>query len=261
MAKYGFVIDLDRCMGCNACVEACKVENNTGQGIHWMYVFRLERGEYPHVEWLFLPRPCMHCDNAPCIKVCPVGARHKREDGLVLTHYDRCIGCRYCETACPYGLNYFNWRKPERNQYLDWIGAEGENVYGSGSVKDYIGDAIPPYQNPDHKKLYGDEKHRSLVSGGGHYDGVIEKCTWCVHRIEKNLVPACVANCPAYVLHFGDLENPNSVVSRMLAKRHSYRLLEEAGTDPRVYYLGGTIPSNEFKPGPVIPAEMRREGA
>ena len=150
MARYGFVIDLDRCTGCSACMAACKTENNTGQGIFWMYVLKYEVGKYPNVKWVFFPRLCNHCDNAPCVKVCPVGARHKREDGLVLTDYNRCIGCRYCEVACPYGVNYFNWKKPEENQYFGWRDGEGEDVYGSGDVRDYIGDAIPPNQNPDH---------------------------------------------------------------------------------------------------------------
>jgi molybdopterin-containing oxidoreductase family iron-sulfur binding subunit len=101
MARYGMVIDLDRCIGCRACMEACKVENNTPTAIFWMYVFRFEEGEYPNTHVWFLPRPCQHCDNAPCVKVCPVGARFKRYDGLVLTDFERCIGCRYCEVACP----------------------------------------------------------------------------------------------------------------------------------------------------------------
>lgn len=256
MTKYGMVIDLERCMGCNACVEACKVENNTGQGILWMYLFRLEQGEYPSVNWLFMPRPCMHCDNAPCVKVCPVGARHKREDGFVLTDFDRCIGCRYCEVACPYGVNYFNWKRPARNQYFAWRKGEGDNVYGTGSVRDHIRDAIPPYRNPDHKKLYGKEKR--LVSGGGHYKGVVEKCTWCVHRVEKGLLPACVANCPVSALHFGDLGDPNSEVSRLLGQKRSWRLLEEWGTHPRVYYLQGVVPSYEHRLWTAGLTEVRR---
>jgi len=102
MPKYAMAIDLERCMGCRACMEACKVENNTTEAAFWMYVFRFEEGEFPDVDVTFLPRPCMHCDNPPCVKVCPVGARHKQEDGLVLTDFERCIGCRYCEVACPF---------------------------------------------------------------------------------------------------------------------------------------------------------------
>ena len=102
MTKYQMIVDLDRCQGCRACMEACKIENNTTEGNFWMYVFRLEEGVYPDAKLSFLPRPCQHCEDAPCVKVCPVGARFKRDDGLTLTDYERCIGCRYCELACPF---------------------------------------------------------------------------------------------------------------------------------------------------------------
>jgi len=223
--KYGFVVDLSRCMGCRACVEACKVENNTAQGVFWMHVFRFEEGRYPNVNLAFVPRPCMHCDNAPCVKVCPVGARYKREDGLVLTDYERCIGCRYCEVACPYGVNYFNWKIPADNYYIDWK-SEGNPVQ-----------VIPPYRNPDFQEKYGKEQRR--VAGGGQYVGVVEKCTWCVHRIENGLKPACVTNCPVSALRFGDLADPESDVSKLLVRNRWSRLLEERGTEPRVYYIGG----------------------
>ncbi len=236
MPRYGMVIDLSRCMGCRACMEACKIENNTPQAIFWMYVFRFEEGEFPNVRQWFMPRPCMHCDNAPCVKVCPVGARYKREDGLVATDWERCIGCRYCEVACPYGVNYFNWKQPDRNYYLSW---------NDPDLKPITGGIAPPYKNPDLDRPYGDE-HRQ-IAGGGHTKGVIEKCTFCVHRIEQGKPPACVANCPVQALLFGDLEDPNSVISRVLRQKPYFRLLEELGTEPRVFYVGGKPPGPETR--------------
>ncbi|MBI2851113.1 MAG: 4Fe-4S dicluster domain-containing protein [Chloroflexi bacterium] len=227
--KYGMVINLDRCYGCRACMEACKVENNTPSAVFWMYVFRIEDGHYPNVRMQNLPRPCMHCDNAPCVKVCPVGARYKRDDGLVLTDFDRCIGCRYCEVACPYGVNYFNWKDPKKNQYYDW---------DSASAQIGTDGAVPPYRNPDHDLLYGQEQRR--ISGGSHYKGVMGKCTFCVHRVEKGLLPACVANCPVEALSFGDLNDPESKVSKLLAQKPSFRLAEDIGTEPRVHYVGAS---------------------
>ncbi len=206
---------------------ACKVENNTPQDIFWMYVFRLEEGEYPNVRIWFMPRPCMHCDNAPCVKVCPVGARYMRHDGLVASDFDRCIGCRYCQVACPYGVTQFNWKKPADNYYLDW---------GDRELHSVTGGAVPPYKNPDLVEAYGSEKRH--ISGGGQRVGVTEKCTFCVHSVEKGMNPACVANCPVQALHFGDFGDSNSEVSRLLAQVPSHRLLEELGTEPKVYYLG-----------------------
>ncbi len=232
MAKFGMVVNLDACMGCRACVEACKIENNTGEGVFWMHVFRFEKGEYPNTNVSFMPRPCQHCDNAPCVKVCPVGARFKRDDGLVLTDFDRCIGCRYCEVACPYGVNYFNWSKPGKNQYLDWNADK--------DVAAITGGVIPPYKNPDHEALYG--KDPRLVAGSGHKKGVVEKCTFCAHRLAKGLLPACSSNCPVDALVFGDLDDPESKPSKLLASKKSFRLLEEAGTQPRVHYVGGSPP-------------------
>jgi len=236
MAKYAMVIDLERCVGCRACMEACKVENDTPQAVFWMYVFRFEEGRYPNTRVWFLPRPCMHCDNAPCVKVCPVGARYKRPDGLVATDWERCIGCRYCEVACPYGVNYFNWKAPEKNYYLDWSDRD---------LKASTNGATPPYKKPDLEKPYGPERRR--IAGGGHLKGVIEKCTFCVHRVEKGQTTACAQACPVFAIQFGDLEDPNSTVSRLLKKRPHFRLLEEAGTQPRVFYLGGHPPGGEVR--------------
>ena len=233
MTRYAMVIDLERCTGCRTCMVACKVENNTPEAHFWMYTFRYEEGEYPNTRVWFMPRPCMHCDNAPCVKVCPVGARYKRLDGLTATDWERCIGCRYCEVACPYSVNYFNWKKPEDNYYLDWEEtAEMLPVISGHNV---------PYANPDLDRAYGPENRHT--AGGGRYKGVIEKCTFCVQRLEKGLSPACVESCPTNAIHFGDLDNPNSKVSKLLQEKSSFRLLEDAGTEPRVYYTGGHPPT------------------
>jgi Fe-S-cluster-containing dehydrogenase component len=236
MTKYAMAVDLDRCQGCRGCMTACKVENNTVEGNFWMYVFRFEQGTFPDTKMSFLPRPCQHCDNAPCVKVCPVGARFKREDGIVLTDPDRCIGCRYCELACPYGVNYFNWQTPDKAQYaiVDWKDEDLAPVTGG---------LVPPYKNPDLDELWGDEQRRT--AGGGHAKGVMEKCTFCVHRVEKGLDPACVETCPTDALVFGDIDDSNSPISKYVQGKRSWQLLEEAGTSPSVFYVGGAPPSSE----------------
>lgn len=108
MARYGMVIDLRRCIGCNSCTVACKSENNIPTGVWRSWVKGIEKGEYPDPSMSFLPRLCNHCDHAPCVELCPVKASYKREDGLVLIDYDRCIGCGYCVVNCPYNSRFIN---------------------------------------------------------------------------------------------------------------------------------------------------------
>lgn len=247
---YGMVIDLARCQGCRACMEACKVENNTPEGNFWMYVFRFETGKFPKTEIDFLPRPCQHCDNAPCVKVCPVGARYKRGDGITLTDFDRCIGCRYCEVACPYGVNYFNWTKPEDEYYYrDWD--------DPGIQKETKGN-VPPYANPDLSKTYGEEGR--LVAGGGHFKGVMEKCTFCVQRLAKDQPPACVQTCPVQALIFGDIDDPDSRVSKYVEGKEHFHLLDEAGTKPRVTYVNGAPPEEATVQIEAIKGSVDRDG-
>ena len=247
MPRYGMVVDLERCQGCRACMEACKVENNTGQAAFWMYVFRLEEGTFPETKTSFLPRSCQHCDNAPCVKVCPVGARFKREDGLVLTDYERCIGCRYCIVACPYGVNTFNWRDPADSQYLSWDDPDLTAITGG---------ATPPWRNPDLQVKQGPEQR--LTAGGGHAKGVVEKCTFCVHRVERGLDPACVVNCPVQALIFGDLDDRASTASVALRGRDHFRLLEELGTEPRVHFVGGRPPGTDVREIERVNVEVSR---
>ncbi|MGQ9554851.1 MAG: 4Fe-4S dicluster domain-containing protein [Anaerolineae bacterium] len=225
MPRWGMVIDLDKCTGCQACSMACRMENSTpfagpeeadlSRVKWWHRVLRLEEGEYPHVKITFIPQPCQHCDNPPCVRVCPVGATFKDEEGLVQVDYDRCIGCRFCAQACPYSVRHFNWYAPK---YPEEMGAA-------------INPDVPPRPR-----------------------GVIEKCTFCVHRLRRAKrkaaeedrelrdaemvnMPACNQVCPAFARYFGDLDDPGSTVSRLAASPRAFVLLEELGTHPKVIYL------------------------
>ncbi|MFQ6089671.1 MAG: 4Fe-4S dicluster domain-containing protein [Candidatus Methanofastidiosia archaeon] len=224
MVKWGMVIDLDKCTACQACVVACKVENSIpfaeeheekgGRTIFWMAMISVIEGEYPNLKATFIPRPCMHCENPPCTRVCPVGATYLREeDGLVMQDYHRCIGCRYCTVACPYTVKSFNWYSPKWPEPMD------------------------KYLNPDVPK---------------RFTGVVEKCSFCEHRIQKakkkaegegrelrdgDVVPACVQTCPSNAIYFGDLDDPDSVVSKLEKSPRAFKLLEDLGTKPKVIYL------------------------
>jgi Fe-S-cluster-containing dehydrogenase component len=202
MPRYGMVIDLKACIGCHACSLACKAENGTPPGIWWSKVIAKEKGKYPAASISMTPMLCMHCGNPPCVAVCPTGASHKQPDGIVVVNYDACIGCRYCETACPYGARTF-----------------------LNSIKKYYPEKeLTPYETVAYAK---------------HQAGVEEKCNFCIDRVAKGQVPACVATCPAYARHFGDLSDPKSEVSQLIAQRQGFQLSPELGTDPSVYYLKG----------------------
>jgi len=197
--RYGMVIDLSSCLTCHACTMACKVENGTPKGVFWAKVLVKESGKYPTPKITTLPVLCMHCQNAPCVQVCPTGATYKRPDGIVAVDYDKCMGCKYCETACPYDARTF-----------------------IEEIKSYFSEGLTPYEEVMYKK---------------HQTGVVEKCNFCVERVAQGLEPACVQTCSSYARHFGDLDDPNSEVSKLIAQRGGYQLLPELGTEPSVYYL------------------------
>lgn len=223
MPNWGMVIDLNKCTGCADCVAACKIENNVaivgaeessrGHTMLWMDILTTYEGEFPDIKVRHMPRPCFHCENPPCTKVCPVRATYLNDEGIVTQIFPHCIGCRYCQAACPYTVKTFNWNKPE------WP----EEMFSAC--------------NPD-------------VSV--RPNGVVEKCTFCIHRLQKakeqaaaeerelqegDYVPACVESCPTKAIYFGDLEDPKSEVSELKRSPRAFKLLEDLGTEPKVIYL------------------------
>ena len=206
--QWVMVIDQDKCVGCGQCTLACRAHNDIPPAISWNRV--IQTGDL-NGKPVFLPRPCMQCKHAPCVEVCMVKASYYRADGIVMMDYDRCIGCRYCEVACPYNARAFNWEE-----------FTGPNP------------AVPTWGEPDIKR---------------RPRGVAEKCSFCYNRIDRGLAqglkpgvdpvatPACVVTCPTGARTFGDLNDPESNVSKLLAKYPAYRLREDLGTQPHVYYL------------------------
>lgn len=230
--KWGMVIDLDKCTGCQACSIACKSENNVPHGspeeqdrrldTYWHKVIAVSEGEYPSAKTTIIPMPCMHCDDPQCTTVCPAGATYKREDGIVMQNFRRCIGCKYCMIGCPYGARNYNYK--HRDEHPEYNRPDLPADFGLDN-KTHIGPWPFPYRT----------------------HGVVEKCTFCFHRIDKGLkegktigvdaVPACVETCPSQARFFGNLENHSSTVSKLLASRDSFRLRENMGTEPKVFYL------------------------
>ena len=224
MARWAMVIDLDRCTGCGGCMAACHQENNLAavgaeqtteynRAFHWLRLLREVSSAPGGVSVRYLPQPCFQCDNPPCVRVCPVHATYLSEEGIVGQVYGRCIGCRYCMAACPYNAKVFNWYAPER---------PGE---------------IEKAANPD----------VSLRP-----KGVVEKCTFCHHRINKareqaraenreirdgEVTPACAESCPSQAITFGDLDDPNSRINQLIDSPRTFRLHDDLGTQPKVFYL------------------------
>ncbi len=204
--RYGMVIDLEKCSGCMACDVACKRENFTPPGVHWSRVHIYETGKYPQTKLRSLPLLCMQCEDPACLKACPTGATIKRPDGVVTIDNERCVGCGYCALACPYGARVLNRADPR-----PYHEAHG----------------FTPFEEIGYFQKLGTVEHGK---------GVIEKCTFCLHRLEQGGQPACVEACPASARVFGDLDDPESEVARLVAQG-AEALHEEQGTKPKVLYL------------------------
>ena len=217
--RFGMVIDLGLCIGCRRCSYACKLENNVPDTINPPYIMVFQTKYKPgqviadfhpgsnhhqrgtlkytklRTDRMYMPVQCNHCEDPPCAKVCPTKATYKSADGIVMMDYNKCIGCRYCMAACPYGARMFNWSKPE---------VPDENI-----------NPLVPLRT----------------------DGVVEKCTFCVHRTRRGHTTRCVEACPNKARTFGNLNDPESKVSRLVSTERNFRLKEGLNTGPRIWYL------------------------
>lgn len=204
--KLGMLIDTSLCTGCHTCAVACKVENNLPNDVWWNRVETVggaeedtPAGQFPDVTMSFLTVACQHCENPPCVPACPTGATYKREkDGVVVVDYDKCIGCGACIQACPY--DGVRTRNADELQY---------------SVPFPVGNMDAPQSQP----------------------ATVSKCNFCVQRIDVGQEPACIEVCPMRARFFGDLDNPESNVAKILKDRDSFTLHPEAGTGPQVHFL------------------------
>ncbi len=219
---WSMVINLGRCVGCHACTEACISENKLPSGVVYRFVMDEETGRYPRLSRRFTPRPCMHCDNPPCTKVCPVKATFKQADGTVVIDYQRCIGCRFCIVSCPYTARVMDFGDdymkgtPELAGLI--VGQEQGGVWGQAANFEY---------SVKHER---GAKRDSPI-------GNARKCHFCLHRLENGMLPACVTTCIGRVNTFGDANDPDSLVSELIASPSIVQLKAELGTDPSVYYL------------------------
>lgn len=207
LVRWGMAVDLRSCAGCQTCTIACKLDNGTAPRVLWRSVRDIEVGKYPDVRRFFLPVQCMHCANPPCMDVCPTTATKKRSDGIVYIDYEKCIGCGYCILACPFDAR--------------WLVKKGTSYFPTGDN-------------------FGGRK--ALL-------GVCTKCDFCFDRIDRgsgdglrvgidpDATPVCVNSCPAKAITIGDLDDPESEVSRVIRERKAFQLRPEMKTDPSVYYV------------------------
>ncbi|MEA3411959.1 MAG: 4Fe-4S dicluster domain-containing protein [Pseudomonadota bacterium] len=210
---FGYALNISKCKGYRDCVDACVDENNLGRDMRYIHVLEMDQGsqnlhtadryyeheQVPVKDKYYLPIQCMHCDDPPCVKACPVEATWMEPDGIVVVDYDWCIGCRYCMTACPYEARHFNWGDPK--------------LSGAAINLDthYLGNRPRP-------------------------KGVVEKCHFCIQRTRENRQPACQEACPTGARVFGNLLDPDSEIRYVLENKAVFRLKEDLGTEPKFWY-------------------------
>lgn len=205
MTRFGMAFDLKACVGCHACAMACKTTNNLPNGVWYHKVITdggeymdTARGTYPHdLHRMYYPTGCQHCSNPACVEACPTGASYIREDGVVAVDAETCIGCSSCINACPYDARTLLDEEPA--YALDFA----------------VGDWDAPV----------------------HVGNTMEKCGFCANRTARGELPACMQVCPGFARHWGDLDDPESEISKYLEGKEYIRLKEEAGTEPNVYYV------------------------
>ncbi|MFZ5558404.1 MAG: 4Fe-4S dicluster domain-containing protein [Pseudomonadota bacterium] len=249
MSRLGMVIDLQKCVGCGACAFACKAENNTanranGQSYNWADFVMKTEGTFPNTTFTVLPVLCNHCSNAPCVEACPVNpkAMYKTPEGITMHDQSLCIGCRACQAACPYsnaeleddslaGETYsvISFNFPDRPTQPAWTDTSAMIAGGTASGAEVArrAGATPPdltaWQSGNVTPV--------------RRDNVVEKCTFCHHRVSAGMLPACVEVCPSKARIFGDQDDPNTEIAKILKAEKSFRLKEEEGTKPNVHYV------------------------
>ncbi len=204
MPRWGMVLDLKRCIGCNACAVACMQENSLPRGMMWTKTVSEEIGNYPNVTRAYIPILCNHCEEAPCERVCPTKATYITDNGIVMVDENKCIGCGACYTACPYKNRHFM-----RKELLE------TGLYGNG-------DSITPFEKQGYPRFV----HGTMV-----------KCTFCHERVTENLDPACAFTCPTEARIFGDLDDPESKIRRLIQSRKGYQPLAQHNTQSKVFYI------------------------
>lgn len=226
--RLAMVIDLQRCTGCGGCIIACKSENNVQRGIAWASRITKTSGKFPNVRFDFTPTLCNHCENAPCVRGCPTKAMHKGYGDITMHSPKKCIGCNTCIVMCPFGVISRHYESPHPSWKNDDALIPGCTSSPKEITEKVNGNVLP---------YYNDAREKNTKGSGLRTKGIVEKCTLCDHRVTKGLLPHCVVSCPANARVMGDLNDPDSAASKLLAKYRPWRLKEHLGTEPKVFYI------------------------